>query len=157
MRGGEMKTLNRPFEGILGNTIELRIVERLMASPNVEFNPTDLAKMTGISRDSATKAIKKLNEWNVMSFVERKGNMDLYTLNSEEPMVVSLKAFNDSIIMRMFPEVADILAELEIGSGQGEHHVDHGSDISTSTVLEPCVTQKINVEKISSRSKGTKA
>jgi DNA-binding transcriptional regulator GbsR (MarR family) len=112
-----MKTMNRPFEGILGNTIELRIVERLIASPNATFNPTDLAKMTGISRDSATKAIKKLNEWNVMSFVERRGNMDLYKLNSDEPMVVALKAFNDSIIMRMFPEVSDVLEELEIGSG----------------------------------------
>jgi DNA-binding transcriptional regulator GbsR (MarR family) len=152
-----MKTMNRPFEGILGNTIELRIVERLIASPNATFNPTDLARMTGISRDSATKAIKKLNEWNVMSFVKRKGNMDLYMLNSDEPMVMSLKAFNDSIIMRMFPEVSDVLEELEIGSGQGEQDMNHRSSISTVTMLEPCVTQTISTDKMSSRSKRTNA
>lgn len=107
--GTSMKTLNRPFEGILGNTKELRVLERLIASPKMEFNPTDLGRMTGVSRDSAIKTIEKLSRWNVIIFSNRKGNMDFYKLNEEEPIVIALIAFNDSIIVQMFPEVVNDL------------------------------------------------
>ncbi len=30
-----MKTNDRPFEGVLGNTVELRVLERLIASPEL--------------------------------------------------------------------------------------------------------------------------
>jgi hypothetical protein len=79
-----MKTINKPFEGILGNTKELRVLERLIASPSVEFNPTNLGRMAGISRDSAIKTIEKLAHWNLLVFTDRKGNMDFYKLNEED-------------------------------------------------------------------------
>lgn len=119
-----MKTLNRPFEGILGNTKELRVLERLIASPRIEFNPTDLGRMTGVSRDSAIKTIEKLTQWNIIIFSSRKGNMDFFKLNEEEPMVIALKAFNDSIIVQMFPEVVDELDQIEEGHSPGQAACD---------------------------------
>ena len=122
-----MKTLNRPFEGILGNTKELRVLERLIASPKMEFNPTTLGRMTGVSRDSAIKTIEKLTIWNIIVFSNRKGNMDFYKLNEEEPMVIALNAFNDSIIVQMFPEVMNELEQTKEGKDPGQvigHHID---------------------------------
>jgi len=122
-----MKTLNRPFEGILGNTKELRVLERLIASPRMEFNPTNLGRMTGVSRDSAIKTIEKLTRWNIIVFSNRKGNMDFYKLNEEEPMVIALNAFNDSIIVQMFPEVVDELDHTKEGQNPGQvisHQID---------------------------------
>jgi DNA-binding transcriptional ArsR family regulator len=143
-----MKTVNKPFERILGNTKELRILERLIASPNIEFNTTDLGKMTGVSRDSATKAIENLTRWNILSFTERMGNMDFYKLNSEEPMVMAIKAFNDSIIIRLFPEVSDALEEME----KEQNHLNHELNIQTgpfvSTILEPCFPTHFDRERV---------
>jgi hypothetical protein len=136
--GTVMKTINRPFEGILGNTKELRVLERLIASPRVEFNPTDLGRMTGVSRESAIKTIEKLTEWNILQFIEHKGNMDFYKLNEEEPMVLALKAFNDSIIIRMFPEVSDALEEMENGRDLAQHKVVYQNGPFVSSTIEPC-------------------
>lgn len=45
-----MRTKDRPFEGILGNTVELRILEKLIAQPDAEFNVSELGTITGVSR-----------------------------------------------------------------------------------------------------------
>jgi hypothetical protein len=103
-----MRTIEKPFEGILGNTVELRIMERLIASPRMEFNIADLSRMVGVHRDSASKAIRKLLKWNVLVKMEHGPR---FRLNEEEPMVVAMNAFNDSIMIQMFPGVADALED----------------------------------------------
>ena len=104
-----MRTMANPFEGILGNTVELRILERLIASPRMEFNIADLSRMVEVHRDSASKAIQKLLKWNILEKMEYGPR---FRLNEQEPLVVALKAFNDSIIIQMFPEVVESLEEL---------------------------------------------
>lgn len=109
-----MRTKDRPFEGIFGNTVELRILEKLIAQPDAEFNVSELGTMTGVSRESASKVIEKFLTWNIMVRTTRKGNMDLFRLNTEEPIVVSMDTLNDSIIMQMFPEVERNLEDLAL-------------------------------------------
>jgi len=109
-----MKTKDRPFEGMLGNTVELRVLERLIASPETEFNVAELSNMTGVHRDSASKVINKFLRWNVLVRTN-KGKMDFYRLNSDEPLVISINAFNDSLIMQMFPEVKATLDGMNEG------------------------------------------
>ncbi len=110
-----MKTKDRPFEGLLGNTVELRVLERLIASPETEFNVAELSNMTGVHRDSASKVINKFLRWNVLVRTT-KGKMDFYRLNSDEPSVISINALNDSLIMQMFPEVKAVVDSMENGS-----------------------------------------
>jgi hypothetical protein len=110
-----MKTNDRPFEGVLGNTVELRVMERLIASPGTEFNVAELSAMTGVHRDSASKVISKFLRWNVLVRTTR-GKMDFYRLNSDEPLVISINAMNDSLIMQMFPDVKAVLDGVEEGS-----------------------------------------
>ena len=123
-----MRTIEKPFEGILGNTVELRIMERLIASPRLEFNIADLSRMVGVHRDSASKAIQKLLRWNVVVKMEHGPR---FRLNEEEPLVVAMNAFNDSVMIHMFPEVAEALEDQtseahqieKIKSGMHRHHV----------------------------------
>ncbi|HOE52842.1 MAG TPA: hypothetical protein PKO24_04335 [Methanomassiliicoccales archaeon] len=131
-----MKTNDRPFEGILGNTVELRILERLIASPDAEFNVAELSSMTGVHRDSASKVINKFVGWNVLVRTT-KGKMDFYRLNSDEPLVVSINAFNDSLIMQMFPEVRAAMESVEdrsaISPPQEGSHTQHRTAIETAS------------------------
>ncbi len=110
-----MKTNDRPFEGVLGNTVELRVLERLIASPGTEFNVAELSAMTGVHRDSASKVINKFLKWNVLVRTT-KGKMDFYRLNSDEPLVISISAMNDALIMQMFPDVKTGMDAMEEGS-----------------------------------------
>jgi len=128
-----MKTNDRPFEGVLGNTAELRVLERLIASPNTEFNVTELSYMTGVHRDSASKVINNFLRWNVL-LRTTKGKMDFYRLNCDEPLVVSINAFNDSLIMQMFPEVKADAEGQEDGSKVSLPQDKHLSD--QQTVME---------------------
>ena len=109
-----MKTNDRPFEGVLGNTVELRVLERLIASPGTEFNVAELSAMTGVHRDSASKVINKFLRWNVLARTT-KGKMDFYRLNPDEPLVISINAMNDSLIMQMFPDVKAVMDVMEEG------------------------------------------
>lgn len=110
-----MKTNDRPFEGLLGNTVELRVLERLIASPGTEFNVAELSNMAGVHRDSASKVINKFLRWNMLVRTT-KGKMDFYKLNSDEPLVISINALNDSLIVQMFPVVRAALEGMDDGS-----------------------------------------
>lgn len=108
-----MKTADRPFEGVFGNTVELRMMERLIASPRAEFNITELASMCSMHRDSASKVIEKFVTWNILVQTAKRGNMDLFRLNENEPLVEAINAFNDSLLIQMFPEVEEAFEEIE--------------------------------------------
>jgi len=141
MEESSLKTIDRPFEGILGSTVELRILERLIASPEVEFNITELGAMTGVHRDSASKVIEKFTRWNILKFTSRKGNMDLFKLNTEEPLVISINAFNDSIVMQMFPEVEGVLEEMAFDPLVDPTKIreKNGPFVSTTVESEPII------------------
>jgi len=52
--------MSNPFEKILGNTCEMRIIEFLLPLEDLEFNVTELAEEAGVSRVTAGKVIKSL-------------------------------------------------------------------------------------------------
>jgi len=88
----------KPFEGILGNTCELRIVEFLLPLEDMAFNITELAEEVGVSRPTVIKAVKVLQKWGLLSVVQKLGNMKTYTLNRASPYVKLLNEFNNQII-----------------------------------------------------------
>jgi hypothetical protein len=62
-------------------------------------------------------------------------------------MVMAIKAFNDSVIINMFPEVADALEEMENGQHIKGHELVQLTGPFTSSVLEPCPTIPIEQKK----------
>ena len=96
-----------PFEKIFGNTVELRLLEFLMSVPRDDFTISELERVTGVSRTSVDKVVKKFIEWGISKEVSRRGNMTMYALNEDSPIVKAAYALNGAIMERMYPELFD--------------------------------------------------
>ncbi|UUX93195.1 winged helix-turn-helix domain-containing protein [Methanoplanus endosymbiosus] len=94
--------MNRPFEGIFGNTCELRILEFLLPLREIKFNVTELAEEAKISRVTAGRVIKKFAEWNILNVHDR--GVTEYSINPDSPIVKSVDALNNAIIGEMLGE-----------------------------------------------------
>lgn len=90
--------MSRPFEGLLGNNSELRMLEYLLPLEGIEFNITELAEEVGISRVTATRNIKKFVEWGILNLTRAAGATTYYSLNHESPIVKSIEQFNNTLI-----------------------------------------------------------
>ncbi len=55
----------RPFEGIFGNTCELRLIEFMLPLDDMYFNVSELAEEAGVSRTTAGKIAKKFIDWGI--------------------------------------------------------------------------------------------
>jgi len=66
---------NLPFEGVLGNTVQLRLLQHLMSTPRLDFNITELQRITKVSRPSVDRTIKNFVQWGMVRETGRRGNM----------------------------------------------------------------------------------
>ena len=78
----EQELPTRPFKGVLGDTSELRIIEQLMGSAS-DYNISELARVTQVSRPTVHKAVRKLLECGVLQVHSTRGNMKFYGLNEQ--------------------------------------------------------------------------
>lgn len=95
--------MSKPFEDILGNNCELRILEFLLPLPDVEFNQTELAEEMKVSRPTIARIVKKYEEWGMLK-TRTAGNAKYYSLNEESPLVKGIVHFNNLIIEKMLGE-----------------------------------------------------
>jgi predicted transcriptional regulator len=91
----------KPFEGLLGNNCELRMLQYLLPLEGIEFNITELAEEVGVSRVTATRIVKKFAEWGVLKSPRTIGNTAYYSINHESPVVKSVEQFNNVLIENM--------------------------------------------------------
>jgi DNA-binding transcriptional ArsR family regulator len=75
------------FEGLLGNTSNLRAIAYLLSFPNAIINEKDLMEEVGVSKPAITKVIRKLAEFELIAKVEQKGNDTYYRVNRASPFV----------------------------------------------------------------------
>lgn len=90
--------MSRPFEGLLGNNSELRMLEYLLPLEGIEFNITELAEEVGISRVTATRNVKKFVDWGVLNLTRTAGATTYYSINHESPIVKSVEQLNNALI-----------------------------------------------------------
>jgi DNA-binding Lrp family transcriptional regulator len=90
--------MSRPFEDLLGNNCELRMLEYLLPLEGIEFNITELAEEVGVSRVTATRIVKKFVEWGVLNSTRTAGNSAYYGINHESPIVKSIEQLNNVLI-----------------------------------------------------------
>lgn len=67
---------------MLGDTSELRIIERLLSSTH-DLNITEISKATQVSRPTVHKAVRKLLERGVIEVHSTRGNMRFYGLSED--------------------------------------------------------------------------
>ncbi len=98
--------MRKPFEGVFGNTAELRMLEFLLPLEGIDFNITELAEEVGISRPTAQKIVKKFLEYGILKISREQGGVKYYELNPASPFVVLMNEINNVLIARMVgPEV----------------------------------------------------
>lgn len=92
----------RPFEGILGNTCELRLLEFLLPLEGMEFNITELSEEVGVSRVTVGRVVKKFVAWKILNVNNRK--IPRYSINPSSSVVKALETMNNALIARIIGE-----------------------------------------------------
>ncbi|MDD2297922.1 MAG: winged helix-turn-helix transcriptional regulator [Dehalobacter sp. 4CP] len=90
-----------PFEGLFGDTSELRVIQFLLPLRKLEFNVSELARGTGISRQTMVSVTKKLTKWNVLKLTSKHGNANYYAINDDSMFVEAFETLNNCIIEQM--------------------------------------------------------
>mgnify|MGYP000990771578 CR=1 FL=1 len=96
---------DKPFEGVLGNTVQLKLLQYLMSTPRLDFNITELKRVTRVSRPSVDRTVKNFVQWGIVRETGKRGNMTFYAINEESQLVISMRRFNNGLMEIMFPEL----------------------------------------------------
>ena len=91
--------MTRPFEGVFGNTCELRLLEFLLPLDDMRFNVTELSEEVGVSRVTAGRVVKKFVKWGIL--VATNDRIPQYSINPASPIVRSVDVMNNALIGRM--------------------------------------------------------
>jgi hypothetical protein len=103
--------LAQPFEGVFGNTSELKVIQFLLPLSDLEFNISEIARSVGVSRQTLEPVIKKLTRWNVLKVVSRHGNARYYAMNKDSGFIEAFENLNNRIIEQMLGE--ETLSQIE--------------------------------------------
>lgn len=87
----------KPFEGLLGNNCELRMLEYFLPLEGMDFNITELSEEVGVSRVTATRIAKKFVEWGILNS-EKRANAAYYSIDLESPIVKNIEQLNNILI-----------------------------------------------------------
>jgi DNA-binding transcriptional regulator GbsR (MarR family) len=94
-----------PFEKIFGDTSELRVIESLLPNKNRDFNITEIAEESDISRQAAIPVVKKFLKWNLLKIDSKRGNANYYKVNEDSDFIKAFREINNNIITRILGEV----------------------------------------------------
>jgi len=89
--------MSQPFEGLLGDTCETRLLQFLLPMYGIEFTMTELVGEIGLTRQSIAKAMNKFAERGMVK-IRRDGRTPFYTINGDSPLVKRLEDFDNSLI-----------------------------------------------------------
>jgi hypothetical protein len=87
-----------PFEGLLGNNCELKIIEFLMPLKEMEFNLTELAEEVNVSRPTVDRIVKKFVKWGLMKVAHTHGKTKYYALNEDSSFVGIFEDLNNCLV-----------------------------------------------------------
>jgi DNA-binding transcriptional ArsR family regulator len=91
----------RPFEGLFGDTSELRLIQFFLPLRGLEFNISELAKESRVSRQTMSRVVKKLVGWGVLKVASKQGRINYYALNEDTGFLEALENLNNCIIEQM--------------------------------------------------------
>ncbi len=97
--------MTAPFEGLFGETSELRVIQFLLPLKGLEFNISELARGTGVSRQTMISVVKKLTKWGVLKLMSRHGNARYYAINDDSGFIEAFEALNNCIVEQMLGAV----------------------------------------------------
>jgi len=96
--------MRAPFEGVFGNSSELRVIQFMLPYKGSHFNISELARGTGITRPTLAYVVRKLAKWNVLKVLGKHGNANYYALNEDSGFVEVFENLDNRIIEQMLGE-----------------------------------------------------
>lgn len=109
--------MTAPFEGMLGDTSELRTIQFLLPVKGLEFNISELARGTGITRQTMIRIVRKFVKWNILCIASKHAGVNYYALNRNSGFVEAFENLDNRIIEQMLnaQTPAKIAADPSIG------------------------------------------
>lgn len=92
------------FEGLMGNTSNLRVIAYLLPFTNAKFNEKDLMEEVGVSKPTMIKVIRKLAEFELILKAEQKGNSTYYRVNRASPFIRLFEELDNLTIQHKYGE-----------------------------------------------------
>ncbi len=139
-----------PFEGLLGDTCETRLLQFLLPMYGIEFDMAELVEEIGLTRQSIAKAMSKFAAKGMVK-IRKEGRTPLYSINEDSPLVNRLEDFDNSLIesmvgSEMFRPVREKKSDAAHAAGRNvavtatgrkrisySHHGEKISGVATST------------------------
>ena len=95
--------MKKPFEGLWGNSCELRTIEFLLPLHGMEFNITELADDVNVSRQTISKIVKKFDEWGIVK-IRMENSITYYSVNGDSPLIKAWENLNNVMIEHILGE-----------------------------------------------------
>ncbi len=93
-----------PFEGLLGNSCELKIIEFLLPLKGLEFNLSELAEEVNVSRPTTDRIVKKFVKRGLMKISSIHGKTKYYSLNENSDFIEVFENLNNRLVEQMLGE-----------------------------------------------------
>jgi DNA-binding MarR family transcriptional regulator len=93
-----------PFEGLLGNGCELRIIEFLLPLKGLEFNLSELSEEISVSRPTVDRIVKKFVKWGLMKIASTHGRTKYYSINENSDFIEVFENLNNRLVEQMLGE-----------------------------------------------------
>lgn len=129
----EVYEMAKPFEGLFGDGSELRVIQFMLPSKGLEFNISELARGTGVSRQTLVRVVRKLLNWNVLMIASKHGNANYYALNEDSGFVEAFESLNNCIIEQILG--AEELARIADYSMKHAHFADNAPNPPHSSYI----------------------
>jgi DNA-binding transcriptional ArsR family regulator len=100
----------KPFDGILGNNCELRIIQFLLPLHGIDFNISELSEEVGVSRPTVTSVLRKLLEYKIIKISRRRSGVNYYEINTDSPFIRIFENLNNLLIEEIIED--DILFQV---------------------------------------------
>ena len=94
----------KPFDGLLGDTKELRILDFLLQMESFSFNITELEREADVSRPTATRIIRMFKERGIVKVERTEGRSAYYKINADSQFVHHIEGINNCLIESMLDE-----------------------------------------------------
>lgn len=91
--------------GIIGDSIENRIIDFLIEGVGIDYTKKDMADGCYISRPTFYKIFPKLIKMKIIKSTRMIGRVQLYTLNTDSEKVKALLKLEEFLLKKSFEEI----------------------------------------------------
>jgi len=82
--------VNKPYGGLFGNTVQINVVEEIVADPYSDYRPKDLEELIGASSPSIRRALSNLTSLGLLIKDSSDAQHPIYSPNLDSKKIVAL-------------------------------------------------------------------